>query len=74
METSTKNSWELSMRLIEYLQRYMGHHLLDNNIKDRILGNKSIPFNIKKTPIIDNFIKELLVENRKEISLMMKML
>ena len=48
------------------LQRYTGHHVPN---KDRILENNPIPCNIKKTPILENYIKELLVENRKKITI-----
>ena len=69
METSTNSFWNTwaggISGLMEYLQRYMVYPVPDKNVKDRILGDNSIPSNIKKTLIIDNCIKELVVQKRK---------
>ena len=67
IEASFNNTWELPSRLSEYLERYIGRHVPDKNIKGRILGDIPNTSNIKKTFIFD--IKEFLVENRKSFAI-----
>ena len=60
MKTSSGKSWELRL---EYVWKYMTHHVPEMDIKEKITSENTVLNNIKGTPSIDRYIKELLVEN-----------
>ena len=47
----------------------MSHHVTDKEIKGKILMENPVPSNIKGTPILDNYIKELLLKNKRTLTL-----
>lgn len=60
MKTSSGKSWELRF---EYVRKYMTHHVPEMDIKEKIPSENTVLSNIKGTPSIDRYIKQLLVEN-----------
>ena len=56
-----------SQELFEYVDKYMAHHVSDRLLKDKVLGGPH-PHNIKGTPVLDGYIKELLLENKKDLT------
>ena len=69
LETASFKQWELPTGLTEYLHKYMCQHVADKEIKEQVLVDNPIPSNIKRTPVLDNYIKELLLENKRSLTL-----
>lgn len=69
METSSDKPWEVPSRLLEYVRKYITHHVPERDIKEKTLSENPISNNIKRTPSIDKYIKELLLENKKTLTL-----
>ena len=66
MKTSSSKIWELSAGLADYINRK--YHVTDQEVKEKILMENSIPSNIKGTTILDNYIIELLLENKRTLT------
>ena len=47
----------------------MSHHVTDNEVKEKILMESTVPSNIKGKPIWDKYIKDLLLENKRTLTL-----
>ena len=67
LETITGISWELAQGLFEYVAKPMTHHVSDRVLKDKVFASPC-PHNMKGTPILDGYIKELLLENIKNFN------
>ena len=52
-----------------YVQKYMSIHVSNKDIKEKILLSNPLPDNIKISQLLDEYIKELLVENKKHNTL-----
>ena len=64
--TSTANDWDLPTELVEYFHKYLSMKIPDEEIKEKISDISPVPRNIlKAVPKLDNYIKELLIENGK---------
>ena len=68
METSSTKTWELPAGLADYINRYMSHHVTDKEVTEKIINTNSISSNIKGTPISDNYIKQILLENKRTLT------
>jgi len=60
---------ELPANLLEYLNKYLTVKVPEKDVKDKILSTNPVPTNIKNASDLDSYIKELLVENRKTLTL-----
>jgi len=69
LETREDNAWDLPSGMVSYLHKYMENHISDKDIRDKILLFSPIPSNIREAHNLDNYIKELLVENKKSLTL-----
>ena len=69
METASNKTWELPARLADDIPRSISHHVTEKEVKKKILMENPVSSNIKETPTFDNYIKELLLENKKELTL-----
>ena len=67
LETTEDNTWELPEGLFEYVDKYMTNHVADKVLKAKV-SECPKPHNIKTTPILDGYIRELLIENRKHLT------
>ena len=61
--------WYLSSELAHYINRYMTTHVFEKVIKDKILAELPVSRNVKSTQKLDEYIEELLVENKKTLVL-----
>ena len=52
--------WELREAQAIYLNKYLANHVNSRQIKEKILDETPAPINIKKVPVLDTHIKELL--------------
>ena len=57
--------WELREAQAIYLNKYLANHVNSRQIKEKILDETPAPINIKKVPVLDTHIKELLQEHSK---------
>ena len=67
-ELDTEDSYkrrDLPPGLVTYVNKYLVNHISKKDLKEKILQEKPVPLNIKKIQILDKYIKELLVENKK---------
>ena len=55
LDVSTSNAWDLPISMVEYLNKYMHIHIPDKDIKE-------------KTQVLDNYIQELLTENKRTLT------
>ena len=55
--------------MVSYLHKYISVHISDKEIKDKILDDNPIPSNVKETQALDTYIKELMIENKKNYTL-----
>ena len=69
MATSSNKTWELPAGLADYINRYMSHYINNKKVKEKILMENPVSSNIKGTPNLDNYIKELLLENKRKLIL-----
>lgn len=67
--TDTECTWELPQGMLDYVHKYMATHASEKDIKDHILLQNPVPINLKKVPGFDSYIKELLMENNKSVTL-----
>ena len=63
-EDSSKG-WDLSSGLASYINKYMSIHVPEKDIREKILQNNPVPRNVKVCQRLDEYIKELLLENKK---------
>ena len=61
--------WELPSGLLECVRKYMIHQVPENDIKEKIVSENSVPNNIEGKPSIETCIKEPLKENKKSPTL-----
>ena len=61
--------WELSSGLLACVRKYMIHRVPENEIKEKIVSENSVPNNSEGTPSIETCIKERLIENKKSLTL-----
>ena len=66
---SNSKGWDLSSGLASYLNKYMSTHVSEKDIRERILQNNPVPRNVKVCQRLDEYIKELLLENKKSSTL-----
>ena len=59
------NAWDLLPELASYVNRYMSTHKTDKEIKDKILASVPLPNSVKKSQKLDEYMHELLQENRR---------
>lgn len=64
-----ENSFELPEGMQEYVHKYMGLKIPDKELKEKVLSINPIPKNVKKTEELDSYIKELLVEHNKHMTM-----
>ena len=69
MATSSNKTWELPAGLADYINRYMSHYINNKKVKEKILMENPVSSNIKGTPNLDNYIKDLLLENKRKLIL-----
>ena len=68
LDVSTSNACDLPIRIVEYLNKYMHIHIPDKDIKKKILKDNPVPANVKEHQVLDNYIKELLTENKPTLT------
>lgn len=61
----SSNLWDLPSGLFSNIDKYMVIYFSDRDIKDRILETTLLPRNIKESRKLDGYIKEFLIENKK---------
>ena len=61
---STSNAWDLPDCLAAYLKKYMHLHIPEKEIRE-ILHENPIPSNVRQLQVLDNYIRELLVEQKR---------
>ena len=66
---SNSKGWDLSLGLAFYLNKYMSIHVPEKDIREKILRNNPVPRNAKVCRILDEYRKELLLENKKSSTL-----
>ena len=66
---SNSKGWDLSSGLASYLNKYMSIHVSEKDIREKILQNNLVPRNVKVCQRLDEYIKELLLENKKSSTL-----
>ena len=66
---SNSKGWDLSSGLPSYLNKYMSIHVSEKDIRERTLQNNPVPRNVKVYQRLDEYIKELLLENKKSSTL-----
>ena len=64
-----ENSWALPSGQATYVRKYIATHISPKDIKENILSVTPVPSNIKNSQNLDEYIKELLVENKKNNTL-----
>ena len=50
--------------MIEYLNKCMHIQILDKDMKENISKDNSVPANVKELQVLQNYIKEILTENK----------
>ena len=63
------NSCDLPSGQATYIHKYMAAHISPKDIKEKILSVTPVPSKIKDRQKLDKYIKELLVENKKNNTL-----
>ena len=66
---SNGKGWDLSSGLSSYLNKYMSIHVSEKDIREKILQNNPVPRNVKICQRLDEYIKELLLENKKKFNI-----
>ena len=51
--------------MIEYLNKCMHIQILDKDMKENISKDNSVPANVKELQVLQNYIKEILTENKR---------
>ena len=67
LETTEEHTWELPEGLFEYVDKYLTNHVADKVLKAKV-SECPKPHNLKTTPILDGYIRELLMENHKHFT------
>ena len=57
LENNDDKTWDLPSGLASYVNKYMGVHISEKDIKDKILSLNPVPSNIKEPQVLDNYIK-----------------
>ena len=68
LDVPTSNAWDLLISMSEYLDKYMHIHIPDKYIRKKIPKYNPVHANVKEPQILDNYIKELLIENKKTLT------
>jgi len=55
----------LPERIVDYIKHYSGKYISDKELKEKILLKDPVPTNIKAVPHLDEFIKEIMKDERK---------
>ena len=59
----------MSSGLASYINKYMSIHVPEKDIREKILQNNPVPRNVKVCQRLDEYIKELLLENKESSTL-----
>ena len=54
------NDWSLPDSLVDYLHKYMVSHVSEKNIQEKVLTDNPVTTNIRSTPELDTFIRDVL--------------
>jgi len=49
--------------MANYVHKYMEKHFTEKDIKEQILSITPVPNNLKKPPVLDGHLKELLADH-----------
>ena len=60
-----ENEWDLPTQLPSQVNKYMSTRVSQKDIREKILSPNPIPRNVKRTQTLDEYIKELLSDNKK---------
>ncbi|XP_066912456.1 uncharacterized protein [Clytia hemisphaerica] len=66
---AAEEKWELPNNLLEYIHKYIKLHVADKDIKDSIVWENPVPTNLKQVPDLDSYIRTILSNNNKSITL-----
>ena len=66
---SNSKGWDLSSGLASYLNKYVSIHVAEKDIRQKFLQNNPVPRNIKVCQRLNEYMKELLLENKKSTTL-----
>ena len=66
LDVTASNAWDLPSSMVEYLNKYMKFifHLRYKRKKFKELKDNPVRANVRKAQVLDNYIKELLTENK----------
>ena len=67
LKATTDVSWELPQGLFVYVAKCMTLHVSNRILKDEVLVSPR-PHNMKETPVLVEYMKEIFLENRKNLT------
>ena len=53
-DTESDNAWELEKYQADFINKYIGKHFSNREVKEKVTDEFPVPGNIKKVPILDN--------------------
>ena len=65
LDVSTSNVWDMPISMIEYLNKCTHIQISDKDMKEKISKDISVPANVKEPQVLQNYIKEILTENKR---------
>ena len=68
-ENNAEYTWELEEGLADYANKYMDKFISNQTIFNDVTSFNPVPDNVKKSKLLDSYLKELLAEQEKHISL-----
>ena len=61
-----QNNWEIPDEMAKYAKKYFEKYVSDKELKDSITLNSPVPTNLPKVKNMDDYIVELLEDQRKK--------
>ena len=65
LDVSTSHVWDMPISMIEYLNKCTHIQISDKDMKEKISKDISVPANVKEPQVLQNYIKEILTENKR---------
>ena len=68
-DESNSKGWDFSSGFASYLNKYMSVYVPEKDIREKLLQNNPVPRNVNVSQRLDEYIKELLLGNKKSSTL-----
>ena len=65
-----ENQYKLPQHVVKYIHKYMNNYIPEKELQEKILRATPVPKNIQATHHLDEFVRDIMKENKRSGELM----